>query len=245
MAWLEIRNLRKEYRLEKKLEKKTTVALDDFSLSVEKGDFVGIVGRSGSGKTTLLRLLSGMLGRTGGEIVYRGGEEAKIGMVFQEPRLMPWLTVEKNVLFAYLNGSRRRLPLEKSDALLELLGLAEYKNAYPSQLSGGMAQRVALGRALCYEPELILMDEPLGALDYFTRKALQDEILKLHFSQKKTILFVTHDVEEALILSRRIVVLEGGRLIREIPVDLPYPRRQTDPRFAATLDLILSLIVGT
>ncbi|MDL2263720.1 ABC transporter ATP-binding protein [Synergistaceae bacterium OttesenSCG-928-I11] len=240
MAWLEIRNLRKEYPL----EKKTTIALDDFSLSVEKGDFVGIVGRSGSGKTTLLRLLSGLLKRTSGEIVYRDGEEAKIGMVFQEPRLMPWLTVEKNILFAYLKDKKKRLPHKQSEALLDLLGLGEYKNAYPSQLSGGMAQRVALGRALCYEPELILMDEPLGALDYFTRKALQDEILKLHFLQKKTILFVTHDVEEALTLSRRIVVLEGGRLIREIPVDMPYPRRQSDPKFAKTLDLILSLIVG-
>jgi sulfonate transport system ATP-binding protein len=155
---------------------------------------------------------------------------------------MPWLTVEKNILFAHLKNRGKKLPYEKSGALLELLGLAAYRNAYPRQLSGGMAQRAALGRALCYEPELILMDEPLGALDYFTRKSLQDEILKLHLSQKKTILFVTHDVEEALLLSSRIVVLDGGRLIREIPVDMPHPRRQTDPKFAETLDLILSQV---
>ena len=246
MPWFEARNLRKVYSL----GYAENVALDDFSLGVERGDFVGIVGRSGSGKTTFLRIVAGLLRRTRGELRLDGreiareadGTDEKIGIVFQEPRLMPWLTIEKNILFAFLKNPRRAQPTQKADELLAMLGLSAYKHAYPSQLSGGMAQRVALGRVLCYGPELILMDEPLGALDYFTRKSLQDEILKLYASEGKTILFVTHDVEEALILSRRIVVLEKGRLLREIPVDLDYPRKRTDPRFAALLEEILSLI---
>lgn len=240
MAWFEARGLTKEYTL----GDRRTVALDDVSLSAEKGDFVSIVGRSGSGKTTFLRLVSGLVEKTSGEIVYADGNRAHIGMVFQEPRLMPWLSVEQNILFAFLNGKSQDMPREKAARLLTLLGLSEYKDAYPHQLSGGMAQRVALGRALCYEPELILMDEPFGALDYFTRRALQAEILKLYFAEKKTIFFVTHDVEEALMLSRRIVVLENGRLLRDIAVDLPYPRKHADPRFAALLDEILALITG-
>ena len=248
MPWFEALNLRKTYPIgggEK-------LALDDFSLCAERGDFVGIVGRSGSGKTTFLRIVAGLLRRSGGELRLGGREisgetgvtDEKIGIVFQEPRLMPWLTVEKNILFAFLRQPRREQPTEKADRLLTMLGLSEYKNAYPDQLSGGMAQRVALGRVLCYGPELILMDEPLGALDFFTRKSLQEEILKLYESEKKTILFVTHDVEEALILSRRIVVIDEGRLCADIPVGLPYPRRRGDPRFAALLEEILSLILS-
>lgn len=246
MPWFEARNLRKVYPL----GDGESVALDDFSLDAERGDFVGIVGRSGSGKTTFLRIVAGLLRRSGGELRLDGreiakeadGTEEKIGIVFQEPRLMPWLTIEKNILFAFLKYPRREQPIQMAGELLAMLGLSAYKDAYPSQLSGGMAQRVALGRVLCYGPELILMDEPLGALDYFTRKSLQDEILKLYASEGKTILFVTHDVEEALILSRRVIVLEQGRLLREIPVEIDYPRKRTDPRFAALLEEILSLI---
>lgn len=240
MPWFEARHLRKEYML----DGRTTVALDDFSMSLERGDFVGIVGRSGSGKTTLLRLIAGLLEKTSGEVAFAENEPARIGMVFQEPRLMPWLTVEKNILFAFLDKRREDIPYSKADSLLELLGLTAYRNAYPAQLSGGMAQRVALGRALCYEPDLILMDEPLGALDYFTRKSLREEILKLHLSEKRTILFVTHDVEEAIILSKKIIVLKGGRLLCELPVDLPYPRTKTTPGFANLLESILSLITA-
>lgn len=248
MPWFEAKKLRKVYPL----GDSECIALDDFSLSAEKGDFVGVVGRSGSGKTTFLQIVSGLLRRSGGELWLDGREifsesgltDEKIGIAFQEPRLMPWLTVEKNILFAFLKNPRRTQPVEKAQKLLAMLGLSEYKDAYPSQLSGGMAQRAALGRVLCYGPELILMDEPLGALDYFTRNSLQDEILKLYESERKTVIFVTHDVEEALILSQRIIVLEKGRLLREIPVDLPYPRRRTDPRFTALLEEILSLILN-
>lgn len=195
MAWLEARSLRKEFPLAGSLK----VALDDFSLSVGREDFVGIVGRSGSGKTTFLRIVAGLLEMTSGELSFEGdpeGEEGgttrpKIGMVFQEPRLLPWLSVRENVLFAFLNDPKPTQPRERADALIEMLGLGGYEKAYPSQLSGGMAQRVALGRALCYEPEMILMDEPLGALDYFTRSALRDEILGIYLSGGKTILLVT------------------------------------------------------
>ncbi len=237
MAWFEARALRKEYALRDRVN----VALDDLSLEAEKGDFVAIVGRSGSGKTTFLRIVAGLLRQSDGEIAYEGSPP-KTGTVFQEPRLMPWLTVERNVLFAFLKDPRAIRPVQRAHDLLRMLGLYAYRDAYPAQLSGGMAQRVALGRALCYEPELILMDEPFGALDYFTRKSLQEEILRIYFAERKTIFFVTHDVEEALILSRRIVVLDEGRLLREISVTLEYPRRQTDPQFAALLDEILGLI---
>lgn len=246
MAWLEARSLRKEFPLAGSLK----VALDDFSLSVGREDFVGIVGRSGSGKTTFLRIVAGLLEMTSGELSFEGGSEGeeggttrpKIGMVFQEPRLLPWLSVRENVLFAFLNDPKPTQPRERADALIEMLGLGGYEKAYPSQLSGGMAQRVALGRALCYEPEMILMDEPLGALDYFTRSALRDEILGIYLSGGKTILLVTHDVEEAILLSRRIVVLDDGRKITEIPVDLEYPRRRSHPRFSEILDKALSLV---
>jgi ABC-type nitrate/sulfonate/bicarbonate transport system ATPase subunit len=240
MAFFEARHIRKEYLLEGAV----AVALDDFSLSVGRGDFVSIIGRSGSGKTTFLRIAAGLLPQTSGEIAFPEGEGARIGMVFQEPRLMPWLTVERNVLFAFLKGRRRDIPRERAAALLEMLGISKYRNAYPSQLSGGMAQRVALGRALCYEPDIILMDEPLGSLDYFTRRSLQEEILRMYLRERKTMLLVTHDVDEAVILSRRVVVLNGGRIEREIEIDLAYPRKRTDPKFAAVVENILSIITA-
>jgi ABC-type nitrate/sulfonate/bicarbonate transport system ATPase subunit len=238
MPWFEARDIRKEYRL----GGVANVALEDFSLSASRGDFVSIIGRSGSGKTTFLRIVAGLLEKTSGEITYSDGVRPGIGMVFQEPRLMPWLTVEKNILFAYLNRGKKNIPYERAVLLLEKLGLTEYRNAYPSQLSGGMAQRVALGRALCSEPDLILMDEPLGSLDYFTRRSLQEEILKLYLTGKHTIFFVTHDVEEAAILSRRVIILDRGRVGGEIPIDIPYPRKRTDPVLTAITERILTFI---
>jgi ABC-type nitrate/sulfonate/bicarbonate transport system ATPase subunit len=164
-------------------------------------------------------------------------------MVFQEPRLMPWLTVLENVVFPYKPEGRKNVPYERACELLETLGLRDYQNAYPGQLSGGMAQRVSLGRALCHDPELILMDEPLGSLDYFTRISLRDAILKIYKRENKTILLVTHDVDEAVALSRRIVILDGGRVKRHFDVDLDYPRKRTDPKFAAIVEGILESII--
>ncbi len=243
MPWFETRALRKEFQT----GGKTVAALDSISLVAERGDFVGIVGRSGSGKTTFLRIAAGLLEATDGNILFNGsvcGDDArpKIGMVFQEPRLMPWLTLEQNILFAFLNEPQRSIPYRRALEIMEMLGLSDFRDAYPHQLSGGMAQRTALGRALCYDPELILMDEPLGSLDYFTRKSLQSEIIKLYLSGGKTIFFVTHDVDEALLLSRRIAVLEGGKIKTELDIDLEYPRSRTNPKFTELLDRILGEI---
>jgi sulfonate transport system ATP-binding protein len=249
MAWFEARNLSKKFQIGPGNE---ITALDRVFISAERGDFVSIVGRSGSGKTTFLRMVAGLeeiaenngtTGESGGEIVYDQENAPKIGVVFQEPRLMPWLTVEKNILFPFLKSRQQAdLAAGRARELLRMLGLDEFASAYPSQLSGGMAQRAALGRALCFNPELILMDEPFSALDYFTRRALQDEIMKLYLSSGLNIFFVTHDVEEAIALSGRIVVLDRGQVAGEIPVPLPYPRKRTSPDFSALMDEVLSVI---
>ena len=243
MPWFEVRDLVKKYPL----EGEQVHALNKISFDLNRGDFVAIVGRSGSGKTTLLRILAGLLRKSSGSLFINGkelqdGDSYRVGMVFQEPRLMPWLTVEKNILFPFLNGSKKDFPRERAQHLLEVLGLTAFKNAYPSQLSGGMAQRVALGRMLCYDPELVLMDEPLSALDYFTRRSLQEEILHLHEQGGKTMLLVTHDVEEAILLSKRIFILDKGYLIESVSVDLPHPRSRSSKGFFTLWERILSLI---
>ena len=243
MPWFEVRDLVKKYPL----EGEQVHALNKISFDLNRGDFVAIVGRSGSGKTTLLRILAGLLRKSSGSLFINGkelqdGDSYRVGMVFQEPRLMPWLTVEKNILFPFLNGSKKDFPRERAQHLLEVLGLTAFKNAYPSQLSGGMAQRVALGRMLCYDPELVLMDEPLSALDYFTRRSLQEEILHLHEQGGKTMLLVTHDVEEAILLSKRIFILDKGYLIDSVSVDLPHPRSRSSKGFFTLWERILSLI---
>ena len=171
------------------------------------------------------------------------GKERAI--IFQEPRLLPWLTVLGNVAFGL---TVRGLPQAKAWArarhYIHLVGLAEFETAYPRQLSGGMAQRVSLGRTLCYNPDLILMDEPFGALDYFTRKKLQREIVDLFLTEQKTIVFVTHDVSEAVYLGQKILVMEAGQLIREVSVDLPYPRQVADPAFLQYQQEILDVLGG-
>jgi ABC-type nitrate/sulfonate/bicarbonate transport system ATPase subunit len=235
MAWFEARDVRKEYRSGASVN----AALDGFSMSADRGGFVSIIGRSGSGKTTFLRIAAGLIAKTSGEITYSDGVPPRVGMVFQEPRLMPWLTVAENLLFPY-KAAERRARVDMALAMLDTLGLSGCAGAYPGQLSGGMAQRVSLGRALCWEPEMILMDEPLGSLDYFTRASLREEIIKIYLRERKTILFVTHDVDEAVAMSRGIVLLERGRAVKSFAVDLPYPRRRTDPKFAAIVEDILA-----
>lgn len=164
-------------------------------------------------------------------------------MVFQEPRLMHWLTVGENMAFS-LRKEDPDIIKHKVDRHLDLLGLKQFKDAFPRQISGGMAQRVALGRTLCYDPEVILMDEPLSALDAFTRQVLQKEIVKLFINQQKTVIFVTHDVDEAVLLGQKAVILEDGIIKKQIPIELPYPRDQAQDKFFKYRQEILKTIMG-
>ncbi|HWR42403.1 ABC transporter ATP-binding protein [Sporomusa sp.] len=224
------------------LETKQVSAVADINLTIETGRFVTIVGRSGCGKTTLLRLIAGLEPTSCGTMVFNPAN-AKIGLVFQEPRLMPWLTVEKNMAFALLNEQDRDRVQQTVAHYLKMLHLEDFSKAYPVQISGGMAQRTALGRALCYNPDIILMDEPLGALDAFTRASLQKELINIFLLSKKTILFVTHDVDEAVLLGQQVIVMGNGRILENIPVPLAYPRITASKEFYDIRTQVLQAIM--
>ncbi len=206
-------------------------ALARVHVQVAAGEFVCIVGPSGSGKTTLLRIAGGLLRPETGQVLLDGepltGPHPAIGFVFQRTNLMPWRTVLDNVLLPLeLQGPIGPPEREKALHLLETVGLAEFADAYPAQLSGGMAQRVALVRTLIRDPEVLLLDEPFGALDALTRERLNLELLALHARYRPTVLMVTHSIEEAVLLADRVWVLGGqpGRMVAQVPVDLPRPR---------------------
>ena len=224
MAGVELRNLSKHFIL----GERTLPAVQSVTTTITHGSFTVIVGKSGCGKTTLLRLLGGLEALTEGQIHWTDIEQQqllpKIGFVFQEPRLMPWLTVHENMAFSLDKDLPTETVATIVDPILNQLGLESFRDAYPAQLSGGMAQRVSLGRTLCYNPDLILMDEPFGSLDYFTRKKLQYEMVALFLLQKKTVIFVTHDVSEAIYLGQKILVMDEGRIVKEIPIEKSYPR---------------------
>lgn len=234
------------------LSKKYIVAGEDFfalkkvSISIPDGSFVVIVGKSGCGKTTLLRLIAGLEQLTEGKVDFAGTSPAKpghrIGIMFQEHRLMPWLTVRENMAF----GLGRDIGQSERDEIVErhirMLGLVGFESLYPSQLSGGMAQRVALGRTLCYDPDVILMDEPFGALDFFTRKHLQKELAELFIQQKKTVIFVTHDVSEAVFLGQKIIIMNAGEILEEIVVPVGYPRDSTASALISVQKKILEVL---
>ncbi len=243
MNRLRIEGLKKTYVL----DDMEVEALRGVDLEIEDGGFIVIVGRSGSGKTTLLRILAGLEEETEGRIIFNGKVRTSenrlpVGMVFQEPRLLPWLSVENNILFPFLPGGEARRLRPKAYELLKMLGLEGYQNAMPNQLSGGMAQRVALGRALSCDPEIVLLDEPLGALDYFTRRTLQRELVRIYLEGGKTFLMVTHDVGEALRLGTRILVLKEGMIEASIPVPMEYPRERRCDLFQSLLDEVLTAI---
>jgi ABC-type nitrate/sulfonate/bicarbonate transport system ATPase subunit len=199
----------------------TVRAMDGVDLAVAAQGIVTVVGPSGCGKTTLIRLAAG-LDRPDAGTVWR--KEARLGVVFQEPRLLRSLTVEGNVLLGLGPGRALRGDLERVRAVLELLGLMDFRAAYPDQLSGGLAQRAALGRALVREPELLLMDEPFSALDAPLRRRLQDELLAILELRAMTVVFVTHDLAEAIYLGDRVLVLRGGRIVWDGAVALARPR---------------------
>ena len=234
MQNIEIRNLGKVYQI----ADQEFSALQGINATLPCGSFSVIIGKSGCGKTTLLRLMGGMEAATAGTIGFPP-EIKRVGMVFQEPRLMPWLNVRENMAFAIRESQSQQRVEELVDYYIGALGLEQFNNAYPSQLSGGMAQRVSLGRTLCYEPDLILMDEPFGALDYFTRRQLQREMVDLFLAQQKTVVLVTHDVSEAVLLGQNILIMDRGRIIEEMQVSLPYHRNMATAEFMAVQQNVL------
>jgi sulfonate transport system ATP-binding protein len=211
-------------------------ALDGISLEVDLGEIVAIVGGSGCGKSTLLRAISGLDRPTQGNVLLDGEPitepHEKIGIIFQEPRLLPWLSVAENVGFGlnHLPREERRARVARA---LERVGLSEKADGWPRELSGGQAQRVAIARALVPRPEVLLLDEPFSALDAFTRVDLQDGLLDLWADLKPTLILVTHDVEEAIVLADRVIVMRSrpGRLYDEIAADLPRPRDRQSAAF--------------
>lgn len=213
------------------------VALEDINLTVAPGEFVALVGPSGCGKSTLLRILAGLDTEYSGTV--RAGDlpvqgpDLSRGIVFQEPRLFPWLTLAENVGFG-LRGTRSTHEARIAQ-LIALVGLTGFERAYPHQISGGMAQRTAIARALGPAPEALLLDEPFGALDAFTRIRLQDSLGAIWAANRTTALLVTHDIDEAVALSQRVVVMtpRPGRVRRILPIDLPYPRDRGSAAFAA------------
>lgn len=213
-------------------------ALAQTSLSFAEHSFTCIVGRSGCGKTTLLRVLEGLEEADSGRVQLADGR--RLAPVFQEARLMSWLTVAENITLA--KRVDKSLDSTKLPELLEQLGLSGCEHLYPHELSGGMAQRVALGRTLFYNPDIILMDEPFSALDYFTRQGLQQTLLKLYAAEHKTIIFVTHDVEEALLLADRIIIMDNSTVKNELLVTLPRPRQAADTDFQLLRKKILQAL---
>jgi NitT/TauT family transport system ATP-binding protein len=212
----------------------TVVALKDFSLRVEAGEFICLLGKSGCGKTTVLRMTAGLDSSTSGSIALNGKEignpNPKVGIVFQEDRLFPWRTIQKNVEFGLeLAGLSRRTRTERALHYLDLVSLSEFADAHPHELSGGMKQRAAIARALVNEPEILLMDEPFGALDAQTRMQMQEELMRICAKEQRTVVFVTHGVDEAVFLADRVVVLtpSPGRIEEIVEIDIPRPRDRT------------------
>ena len=227
-------------------------AVEDVTLDVKEKEFISLVGPSGCGKSTLLKLVSGLTPPTRGAIRIRGQEVREpfpdVGFVFQSAVLLPWRTVVDNVLFSIeMLGGSRHAHRERAQALIELAGLAGFERKYPWELSGGMQQRVAICRALVHDPSMLLMDEPFGALDAMTREEMSLELLRIWEERRKTILFVTHSIPEAILLADRVVVMtpRPGRLARVLDIALPRPRTvdmEFTPAFKALSDEIRSLI---
>ena len=253
MAYLELKNVCKTYG---KGENATAV-LSNINLSIEEGEFVAVVGFTGSGKTTLVNLINGLLEPTSGEVLFKGqpvnGTSHERGVIFQNYSLLPWLTVAQNIHMAV----KEVFPKENKNTLnkivddyVEMVGLTHAINKRPKELSGGMRQRVAVARALAMKPEMIIMDEPLGALDALTRGNLQDEILKIWNKDKRTALLITNDVDEGIYMADRIIPLRPGpnaTLGPEFKIDIERPRDKTElndnPNFKKTRNNIIEYLM--
>lgn len=235
-----IKNVTKFYELNNEKH----IVLKNISLKINTNDITVILGESGCGKTTLLRLIANIENVSSGEIKFiRNNEEVKpkVGLVFQESRLMPWLNVSENIAFndvkdkTLMRSLKNIVNLKKDktdnyrvDMYLKMMKLEKFKNSYPYELSGGMAQRVSIARALYFNPDVLLMDEPFSSLDYFTRIDMQNEIIKIHKTTKKGVIFVTHDIDEALKLANRIVVFEKNNQIKEFKIEENFDRNFED-----------------
>ena len=223
-----------------------THALQDVSVTMKSGEFVSLVGPSGCGKSTILRLVAGLILPTLGRVTVDGAEvetpSPERGVVFQNPTLFPWLTVEKNIAFSLDVRGMKDGKAERVDQMIRMIGLERFRNDYPAQLSGGMAQRVALVRTLINEPEILLLDEPLGALDEFTRMNMQDEILNIWSQRKQLALMVTHSIDEAVYMGTRVLVMESnpGRIVADIRIDEDFPRDRSSANFVEYRNEILN-----
>jgi len=244
---LSLRNVHKTYEV----EGQALPVLSDITLSIAPGEFVSIVGSSGCGKSTLLRLVIGLDQDYQGEILLDGrrivGTSLERGIVFQEHRLFPWLTVEQNIALGLLNAPLPAAEKQRSvQRHIELVGLQGFEKAHPYQLSGGMSQRVAIARALVNRPEILLLDEPFGALDAMTRAHLQQELHRIWQAEGITMILVTHDVEEAVYLGDKVVVMEPrpGRIRRIVPVELAHPRDRAGTAFAQAKEGVLREFAG-
>ena len=236
LSILDLRQISKVYELnDQRIE-----ALRDANLVVEKGEFVCLIGASGCGKSTLLRIVAGFEPPSAGEALMWdkpiAGPAPDRGMVFQDYGLFPWLSVRQNIGFGPASRGLPKAELRTLvDRFVDMVGLSRFADAYPHQLSGGMKQRVAIARVLANDAEMVLMDEPFGALDAMTRERLQDELLDIWQRTKLTVLFVTHSIEEAIFLADRVVVMEPGpgRIASEHRIELPRPRDVSSPEFNA------------
>ena len=222
--------------------------LDRISFSLAAGELVSLVGPSGCGKSTLLRLIAGLDLSDAGDLLVGSepitGPNAERGLVFQDPNLFPWLTVRRNIQAGLVARGVLREKKNEVEEFMRLVGLETFANVYPHHLSGGMAQRAALARALINHPKILLLDEPLGALDAFTRMRMQDEVLRLWQARRTTMLLVTHDIDEAIYMSDRIMIMtpRPGRIERTIPVTLTRPRQRDSPDFLQLRSDILNFL---
>ena len=233
-----------------------TLALDRFDLAIRNGEFLSLLGPSGCGKSTALRLIAGLGEPTRGDIAWSGAKSGRrrngldVGFVFQEPTLMPWASVFRNVILPLeLEGAAHAVATERAAQALERVGLISFRDAYPRELSGGMKMRVSIARALITDPPLLLMDEPFGALDALTREQRRIDLEELWMQTGKTVLFITHSIDEAVLLADRVIVMSArpGRVEREIPIGLARPRglaaRQA-PEFLAASNAITEIFLA-
>jgi len=242
---LAIRKVGKTFRA---ADGSSVCALADVSLSVDAGELVSLIGPSGCGKTTLLRLIAGLDEPTSGEVRIGAqlidGPGAERGLMFQDPNLFPWLTVRHNVQAGLVARGVLRRHHHEVEEFMRLVGIEAFANVYPHELSGGMAQRAALARALVNHPRVLLLDEPLGALDQFTRMRMQDEVLRVWEARGTTMVLVTHDIDEAIYMSDRIVIMtpRPGRIESIIDVSFPRPRPRNSPEFLKLRAAILEML---